>query len=461
MTSQSMTHIIAFNEGGTSSTNQNKETTQPGQVEGTSLINFLPPGNVPITPNNFKQQQPPEQTQVGQTTPKHGVQPMVAPSLQIATTNTQEQQQQHSQQQEQSIQQQQQQQQLQSQEQKLHQQEIEKQKQLQQQKQFEKQHLREQKQQQILHKGQAGKQKLQQNEIEQLFKNDRNSNLFENQIPDSTPVAQFNQLNSQPNEQIFDQQQPHGLEEQQVTESVLNNFKQQFAGPNSVVQTGTLDTTSTFNPNSGMHEIPLATMVIPFGNAQATNNVHNFEKMTHVSGDDKNAVPKYHKIPTPIQSNKINNKNKLTDLRKQPVGSQLMGLSTVSQTQPFKTFPGQTSTQLDKDTATIIQNSNSDPIVPGTDVMISDTIPLDDTKQNVYPTPKIFGNSHEWNREPRTKTNTYTGAYPLPRLRNMTTNITSKSTWSHRPMKLKVSFEPNHEGKNSSCSIYNDFLNCL
>ena len=162
----------------------------------------------------------------------------------------------------------------------MYQQEIEKQKQLQQQKQFEKQHLREQKQQQILHQGQAGKQKLQQNEIEQLFKNDRNSNLFENQIPDSTPVAQFNQLNSQPNEQIFDQQQPHDLEEQQVTESVLNNFKQQFAGPSSVVQTGTLNTTSTFNPNSGMHEIPLATMVIPFGNAQATNNVHNFEKMT-------------------------------------------------------------------------------------------------------------------------------------------------------------------------------------
>ena len=63
-----------------------------------------------------------------------------------------------------------------------------------------------------------------------------------------------------------------------------------------------------------MHEIPLTTMVIPFGNAQATNNVHNIEKMTHVSGDDKNAVPKYHKIPTPIQSNKISNKNKLTDL---------------------------------------------------------------------------------------------------------------------------------------------------
>lgn len=65
MTSHSMTHIIAFDEGSTSSTNQNKETTQPGQVEGTSLINFLPPGNVPITPNNFKQQQPLEQTQVG------------------------------------------------------------------------------------------------------------------------------------------------------------------------------------------------------------------------------------------------------------------------------------------------------------------------------------------------------------------------------------------------------------
>ena len=96
--------------------------------------------------------------------------------------------------------------------------------------------------------------------------------------------------------------------------------------------------------------------------------------------------------------------------------------------------------------------------------MISDTIPLDDTKQNVYPTPKIFGNSNEWSKEvklPPIKTNTYTGAYPLLRLRNMTTNITPKSTWSHRPMKLKVSFEPNHEGKNSSCSIYNDFLNCL
>ena len=460
MTSQSMTHIIGFNEGGTSSTNQNKETTQPGQVEGPSLINFLPPGNVPITPNNFKQQQqPPEQTQIEQTTPKHGIQPMIAPSLQIATANTQEQQQQHSQQQEQPTQQQQQQQQqqlLQLQQEKLHQQEIEKQKQLQQQKQFEKQHLREQKQQQMLHLQQAEKQKLQQNEIEQLFKNDHNSNLFENQTPDSIPVAQFKQLNSQPHEQILDQQQPHGLEEQQVTESMLNNFKQQFAGPNSVVQTGTFDTTSTFNPNSGMKEIPLATMVIPFGDAKATNNDHNFEKMTHVPGDDKNAVPKYHKIPTHVQSNKINNKNKLTDLHRHPISLEPVGHSTVSHTQPFKTFPGQTSAikenfpQLNKDTATYVQNSNNDPIVPGTDVMISDSIPLDDSKKNIYPTPKMFENSYVWNKEvklPQTKTNTYTGAYPRPRLRNTTTNLTPKSTWSHRPMKLKVSFEPNHEGK--------------
>ena len=74
---------------------------------------------------------------------------------------------------------------------------------------------------------------------------------------------------------------------------MLNNFKQQFAGPNSVVQMGTLDTTSTFNPNPGLHEISPLLFIFFIVIVYTLFSISNYRlKLVKIQNDKQHPVTK-------------------------------------------------------------------------------------------------------------------------------------------------------------------------